>query len=152
MPVNGSLGLTTREEGLWLAPNRSSAKRRCFCMNFLKADVVAKGSSCLSEGRKLGYDALASVRERHAYLSDRKDLRLSSEIAGRNVGPRSQNNCQRSLAGDREWIVTRPDGSMLWQGDIPRMSMQSARLEEDNLILFGHDGIAGPQPKDVRCR
>lgn len=52
-----------------------------------------------------------------------------------------------SLRGDREWIVTRPDGSLLWQGDIPRMTLLSARLDEGSLILRGPDGALGPPPE-----
>ena len=54
-----------------------------------------------------------------------------------------------SLRGDREWIVTRPDGSLLWQGDIPRMALLSARLDGGRLVLRGHDGLPGPQPGDA---
>ena len=54
-----------------------------------------------------------------------------------------------SLRGDREWIVTRPDGNLLWQGDIPRMTLLSARLDGDNLVLGSNDGLRGPQPMDV---
>lgn len=54
-----------------------------------------------------------------------------------------------SLVGDREWIVTTPDGRLLWQGDIPRMTLLSARLEGGSLILRGHDGSSGPKPMDV---
>jgi uncharacterized protein YcbX len=45
-----------------------------------------------------------------------------------------------SLAGDREWIVVRPDGAMLWQGDIPRMTLLSARLDPDGLEIVAPDG------------
>lgn len=54
-----------------------------------------------------------------------------------------------SLLGDREWIVTRPDGNLLWQGDIPRMTLLSAALDAGNLVLKGHDGSIGPQPMDA---
>lgn len=54
-----------------------------------------------------------------------------------------------SLRGDREWIVTRPDGSMLWQGDIPRMALLSARLDAGSLTLRGQDGLLGPPPGDA---
>jgi uncharacterized protein YcbX len=54
-----------------------------------------------------------------------------------------------SLQGDREWIVTRPDGNLLWQGDIPRMALLSARLEGGDLILKGHDASVAPMPRDV---
>lgn len=40
-----------------------------------------------------------------------------------------------SLAGDREWIVARPDGQMLWQGNIARMTLLSAQLGAEQLIL-----------------
>lgn len=53
-----------------------------------------------------------------------------------------------SLVGDREWVVTRPDGSALWQGDIPRMTLLSACLEGGDLVLRGHDGSVGPRPRD----
>jgi uncharacterized protein YcbX len=53
-----------------------------------------------------------------------------------------------SLRGDREWVVTRPDGSLLWQGDIPRMTLLSAALEDGGLKLTGHDGTIGPRPVD----
>ncbi|SDH11217.1 MOSC domain-containing protein [Pelagibacterium luteolum] len=54
-----------------------------------------------------------------------------------------------SLVGDREWVVTRPDGSALWQGDIPRMTLLSARLEGADLVLRGHDGSVRTQPRDA---
>ncbi|MBJ3786925.1 MOSC domain-containing protein [Devosia sediminis] len=47
-----------------------------------------------------------------------------------------------SFHGDREWIVTRPDGKMLWQGDVPAMTLLSARIEHDCLVL------EGPEPAD----
>jgi uncharacterized protein len=53
-----------------------------------------------------------------------------------------------SLVGDREWVVVRPDGSLIWQGDIPRMTLLSARLDNGALILIGHDGQIGPDAKD----
>lgn len=45
-----------------------------------------------------------------------------------------------SLLGDREWIVARADGQMLWQGDIPRMTLLGATLEREALVLTGADG------------
>lgn len=54
-----------------------------------------------------------------------------------------------SLRGDREWIVVRPDGGLIWQGDIPRMTLLSARLDHGKLILSGHDGHIGPKAEDV---
>jgi uncharacterized protein YcbX len=45
-----------------------------------------------------------------------------------------------SLDGDREWIVTRPDGAMLWQGDIPSMTLLEATLDATTLTLRGADG------------
>jgi len=57
-----------------------------------------------------------------------------------------------SLEGDREWIVTRPDGSLIWQGDIPSMTLLSARLEGTSLVLQGHDGTLGPRPADASRR
>lgn len=54
-----------------------------------------------------------------------------------------------SLIGDREWIVTRPSGEALWQGDIPRMTLLSARLDDGNLMLTGHDGSQAPPARDV---
>jgi uncharacterized protein len=53
-----------------------------------------------------------------------------------------------SLLGDREWVVVRPDGSLLWQGDIPRMTLLSASLVDGELAVRGHDGALGPRPKD----
>ena len=53
-----------------------------------------------------------------------------------------------SLRGDREWVVVRPDGSLIWQGDVPRMTLLSASLD-DGLVLRGHDGARGPQAVDV---
>ncbi len=44
-----------------------------------------------------------------------------------------------SLEGDREWIVTRPDGAMLWQGDIPAMTLLGAELDTTSLLLRGPD-------------
>jgi len=57
-----------------------------------------------------------------------------------------------SLEGDREWIVTRPDGSLIWQGDIPRMALLSARLDGDKLVVQGHDGTIGPSPANALHR
>ncbi|WP_046144001.1 MOSC domain-containing protein [Devosia soli] len=54
-----------------------------------------------------------------------------------------------SLRGDREWVVVRPDGSLLWQGDIPRMTLLSASIETDGLRIRGHDGGVGPVPRDI---
>ncbi|PXA96204.1 hypothetical protein DMC47_18000 [Nostoc sp. 3335mG] len=53
-----------------------------------------------------------------------------------------------SLQGDREWVVVRPDGSLIWQGDIPRMTLLSARLDGEGLVLVGPDGKIGPRAKD----
>lgn len=47
-----------------------------------------------------------------------------------------------SLAGDREWIVVRPDGRMLWQGDIPGMTLLTARIVADQLILTAPGGAS----------
>lgn len=44
-----------------------------------------------------------------------------------------------SLAFDREWIVTDPDCRMLWQGDIPRMTLVRVALGDAALTL-GRDG------------
>lgn len=63
--------------------------------------------------------------------------------------PEAEITASGSLVGDREWIVTRPDGRLLWQGDIPRMTLLSARLEGGALILRGHDGSSGPKPRDA---
>ena len=68
-------------------------------------------------------------------------------IGGMSV-PRAQITPAGSLAGDREWVVVRPDGSLIWQGDIPRMTLLSARLEDGALILMGHDGHIGPDAED----
>lgn len=54
-----------------------------------------------------------------------------------------------SFLGDREWVVVRPDGSLLWQGDIPRMTLLSATLADGELVLRGHDGEIGPSPRDA---
>lgn len=54
-----------------------------------------------------------------------------------------------SLLGDREWIVVRPDGSLIWQGDIPRMTLLSAWLDDGDLVLSGHDGHIAPKAQDV---
>lgn len=54
-----------------------------------------------------------------------------------------------SLLGDREWVVVRPDGSLLWQGDIPRMTLLSASLVDGELAVRGHDGAFGPGTKDT---
>ena len=52
------------------------------------------------------------------------------------------------FAGDREWIVVRPDGDMVWQGDIPRMTLMSARLDADGLHLSAPDGSGMTLPRD----
>ncbi|RYG57676.1 MAG: MOSC domain-containing protein [Alphaproteobacteria bacterium] len=57
-----------------------------------------------------------------------------------------------SLGGDREWIVTSPDGGLIWQGDIPRMTLLSARLDGTSLVLHGHDGTIGPPAVDAPDR
>lgn len=57
-----------------------------------------------------------------------------------------------SLRGDREWIVTRPNGNMLWQGDLPRMALLSASLDGDGLVMRGHDGSLGPRSSDASGR
>ena len=54
-----------------------------------------------------------------------------------------------SMRGDREWVVVRADGSLIWQGDIPRMTLLSAWLD-GGLVLRGHDGKLGPKPTDAR--
>lgn len=54
-----------------------------------------------------------------------------------------------SLLGDREWVVVRPDGSLLWQGDIPRMTLLSATLADGELVIKGHDGEIGPSPRNA---
>lgn len=54
-----------------------------------------------------------------------------------------------SLHGDREWIVVRPDGSLLWQGDIPRITLLSARLDYGELVLSGPNGDIAPRAEDV---
>lgn len=69
-------------------------------------------------------------------------------LAGMAV-PEAEITTSGSLRGDREWIVTRPDGSLLWQGDIPRMTLLSARLEAGSLVLTSHDGLPGPRPGDA---
>ena len=45
-----------------------------------------------------------------------------------------------SLLGDREWLVTRPDGAMLWQGDIPAMTLLQASLDAEGLRIIAPDG------------
>ncbi|QQR39262.1 MOSC domain-containing protein [Devosia rhizoryzae] len=45
-----------------------------------------------------------------------------------------------SFAGDREWLVVDLDGKMLWQGDLPRMTLLSATLESGHLTLRQPDG------------
>ncbi|MBF0678252.1 MAG: MOSC domain-containing protein [Devosia sp.] len=55
-----------------------------------------------------------------------------------------------SLLGDREWVVVRPDGSVLWQGDIPRTTLLSAFLSNGELSVRGHDGGIGPRPRDAQ--
>jgi uncharacterized protein len=45
-----------------------------------------------------------------------------------------------SFAGDREWLVVDLDGKMLWQGDLPRMTLLSAILDGDQLTLRQPDG------------
>ncbi len=45
-----------------------------------------------------------------------------------------------SFAGDREWLVVDADGQMLWQGDLPRMTLLTATLEGDHLTLSQPDG------------
>ncbi|GHA34923.1 MOSC domain-containing protein [Devosia pacifica] len=53
-----------------------------------------------------------------------------------------------SLRGDREWIVTRPNGTMLWQGDIPHMTLLSAQLENGRLIIVDRDGEFSPRAEE----
>lgn len=53
-----------------------------------------------------------------------------------------------SLQGDREWVAVRPDGTLIWQGDVPRMTLLSAWLD-GRLMLRGHDGQLGPQAQDA---
>lgn len=45
-----------------------------------------------------------------------------------------------SFAGDREWLVVDLDGRMLWQGDLPRMTLLTATLEGDQLTLRQPNG------------
>jgi len=54
-----------------------------------------------------------------------------------------------SLRGDREWVVVQPDGRLIWQGDIPRMTLLSASLDGGKLMVRGHDGKLGPEPMDA---
>lgn len=63
--------------------------------------------------------------------------------------PSGQITTSGSLHGDREWIVVRPDGSLIWQGDIPRMTLLSARLDHGELVVSGHDGHIGPKAEDI---
>lgn len=69
-------------------------------------------------------------------------------LGGMNVSS-AQITSSGSLLGDREWIVVRPNGSLIWQGDIPRMTLLSARLEHGELVLSAHDGQIGPKAEDV---
>jgi uncharacterized protein YcbX len=45
-----------------------------------------------------------------------------------------------SLRGDREWIVVDAQYRMLWQGDIPSMTLIQVTLEGDQLVLTAPDG------------
>lgn len=45
-----------------------------------------------------------------------------------------------SLAYDREWLVVREDGRMVWQGDLPRMTLLQAQVEDETLTITGRDG------------
>ena len=56
--------------------------------------------------------------------------------------PRAAVTPAGSFAGDREWLVVRPDGSMLWQGDLPRMTLLSTTLAGDVLTITRPDGAA----------
>lgn len=57
---------------------------------------------------------------------------------------RAQVTASGSFSGDREWIVSRPDGQMLWQGDIPAMTLLSARIADDGRLV-----LHGPRPGDA---
>jgi uncharacterized protein len=71
----------------------------------------------------------------------------------RSIGGMSVSHAQitlsGSLVGDREWVVVRPDNSLIWQGDVPRMTLLSARLDNGALTLIGHDGNVGPTAEDA---
>ena len=64
------------------------------------------------------------------------------QIAAPDITP------EGGFAGDREWIVVRPDGEMVWQGDIPRMTLMSARLDAGELHLSAPDGSTMSVPRD----
>lgn len=47
-------------------------------------------------------------------------------------------------------VVVRPDGSLLWQGDIPLMTLLSPSLSDGELVVRGHDLGIGPRPRDAQ--
>lgn len=47
-----------------------------------------------------------------------------------------------SLLWDREWLVVREDGRMLWQGDLPRMTLLQATVDGESLIISERNGAA----------
>jgi uncharacterized protein YcbX len=47
-----------------------------------------------------------------------------------------------SLVGDREWIVVDAEWRMLWQGNIPRMTLVGVALEPEGLLLTAPDGAS----------
>lgn len=54
-----------------------------------------------------------------------------------------------SFALDREWLVTDPDGHMVWQGELPRMALLSVALCDASLPGGGALRIAGPNGDGV---
>ena len=56
--------------------------------------------------------------------------------------PRAAITPTGSFVGDREWLVVRPDGSMLWQGDLPRMTLLGTTLADGLLTIARPDGAA----------
>lgn len=53
-----------------------------------------------------------------------------------------------SFAGDREWLVVDQTGQMLWQGDIPRMTLLAAAIVDGFLTLSQRDGTTFALPVD----
>lgn len=45
-----------------------------------------------------------------------------------------------SFLGDREWLVVDLEGRMLWQGDLPRMTLLNADVNEGLLSIVQRDG------------
>ncbi|MET3901245.1 uncharacterized protein YcbX [Devosia sp. UYZn731] len=47
-----------------------------------------------------------------------------------------------SFVGDREWLVVDQTGRMLWQGDLPKMTLLQVKLLDHTLTISRHDGTS----------